>query len=110
MVEGAQDAVMADEGLWKGKPRHEVGRRQERDAWLLRAPKRLIEAREHGFCRFLGVKPPLQARSRQVVKLADALEPKPLQQSHDLRLKAQGFDGERRKRGLDLSVRDDERS
>jgi hypothetical protein len=48
MVEGAQDAVMADEGLWKGKPRHEVGRRQERDAWLLSASKRLIEAKQDG--------------------------------------------------------------
>ena len=55
------------------------------------------------------MEPPLQARARQNVELADALEPEPLQQGHNLGCKAQGLDGEGRKRGLDLSVRDDER-
>jgi len=54
------------------------------------------------------MEPPLEARPRQSVELADALEPQPLQQSHDLRRKAQGFDGEGRERGLNLSVGNDE--
>jgi hypothetical protein len=55
------------------------------------------------------VEPPLQARPRQSIELADALEPKASQEARNLGLKAQGLDGEGCKRGLDLSVRDDER-
>src|SRR5680860_1025519 len=103
MVEAGHDAVMGDERLRKGKPRHEVWRGQERDTRLCAAPKRLIEAIKDRLCRVLGMEPPLEARPRQSVELADALEPEPLQQGHDLGRKAQGFDGEGRERGLNLS-------
>jgi hypothetical protein len=109
MIEAGQDAVMGDERFWKGKPRHEVGRRQEGGMWLGAPPKRLIEAKEDGFGRVFGVEPPLEARPRQIVELADALKPEPSQEARNLRLKAQGLDGKGRKRGPDLSFRDNER-
>ncbi len=109
MVEAGQDALMGDERLREGKPRHEVGRGKQRDARLFAAAERLIEATEHGLRRFLGMEPPLETRARQSVKLADALKPEPLQQRHDLGLEPQGLDGKGRERGLDLSVRDDDR-
>ena len=109
MVEAGQDALMGDEWLRKGQPRHEVGRGKQSDAWLFAAAERLIETTKHGLRRLLGVEPPLETRARQSVKLANALKPEPLQQRHDLRLEPQGLDRKRRECGLDLSVRDDDR-
>ena len=54
------------------------------------------------------MEPPLERGARQIVKLADALQAKSLEQAHDLLGKAQGFDRKRRKRFADLSLRDDE--
>jgi hypothetical protein len=71
-------------------------------------PKRLIEAKENGLGSLFGVEPPLEARPRQIVELADALKSEPSQEARNLRLKAQGLDGKGCKRGPDLSLRDDE--
>ena len=109
MVEAGQDALMGDERLREGQPRHEVGRGKQRNARLFAAAERLIEATKHGLRRFLGMEPPLETGARQSVKLADALKPEPLQERHDLRLEPQGLDGKGRECGLDLSVRDDDR-
>ena len=108
-VETGQDAVMGDEWLGKRKPRREIGQRQKRDARLLAAPQRLIEAKQDGLGRVLGMKPPFETGPRQIVELADALQPKPAQEVGDLRLKAQGLDGEGRKCAPNLAISNDER-
>jgi hypothetical protein len=108
MGKRARNTVMADERLGKRKPRHEVRHGTERDARLLAVPKRLIEAKQHGLRRILGMEPPLEARARQIVVLADALQAQPPQEKRDLRFKTQGLDGKGMKRIPDLSVSHDD--
>ena len=107
-VEAGQDAVMGDERLGEGKPRREIGQRQKRDARLLAPPQRLIEAKQDGLGHLLGMKPPFETGARQIVELADALQPKPAQEAGDLRRKTQGLDREGRKRGPNLAIANDE--
>ena len=74
MVEAGHDAVMGDERFREGQPRREIGLRQKRDARLIAAAERLIEPKQHGLGRLLGVEPPLETCARQIVELADALQ------------------------------------
>ena len=107
-IEAGQDAVMGDERLGEGKPRREIGQRQKRNARLLAAPKRLVETKEDGLGRLLGVEPPFETCARQIVELADALQAEPPQETGDLGVKAQSLDGKGRERAPDLSVGNDD--
>ena len=107
MIEAGDDALMGDQGFGEGQLRCDMsgeGRRGVRGS--SRPPQRLIEAMEDGFGRFLGVEPPLEACARQIVELADALQAKAPQEPRGCFRKAQGLDGERRKRRPDLSVQE----
>ena len=55
------------------------------------------------------MKPPLEARARQIVKLANALKSEPPQQAGNLRLEPQGLDGKGRERDVDLAVGNNKR-
>ena len=98
MIEAGDDAVMGDERLGEGQPRRVVWRGEEGVTRLLATPKRLIEAMEHGLCRFARMEPPLERGARQIVELADALQAEPLEKPRDVAVKAQGLYGKRRER------------
>ena len=84
MIEAGDDAFMGNQRLGEGKPRRVVWRGEKGAARLLAPPKRLVEAREHGFGRLARVEPPLERGARQIVKLADALQAEALEQPRDL--------------------------
>jgi hypothetical protein len=99
---------MGDERLRKRKPYREIGQRQKGHARLLAAPERLIETKQDGLGRLLGVEPPFEARAWQIIELANALQAEPPQETRDLGDKAQGLDGKGRKRGRNLSSGNDD--
>ena len=74
MLEPGQDAVMSDDRLRKGQPRREIGQRAEAGRAALPPAERLIEAIKDRLGGVLGMEPPFEARPRQIVKLADALQ------------------------------------
>src|SRR5512136_1396630 len=98
MIEAGDDAVMGDQRLGEGQPRCVVRRREERRARLLTPPERLIEAMEHGFCRFARMEPPLKGDAGQIIELSDALQAEPLEELRDLLGKAQSLDRKGRER------------
>src|SRR5262245_30996140 len=106
-LDARQDAVMRDDRLRQRQPRREIGQREKRDPRLLAGPERLIEAKQNGLGRLLGVEPPFEARARQIVELADALQAEPPQEMGDLGRKTQSLDREKRKRRDDLSIGND---
>jgi hypothetical protein len=107
-LDTGQDAVMGDERFRQWKPRGEIWQRQKGNARLFAAPERLIETKQDGLGRLLGMEPPFEARAWQIVELANALQAEPPQETGDLGRKAQGLDRKGRKREIDLSIGNDD--